>query len=245
MVAQTLDAPPTNSPVWLRAPAVQTPRHLPETWVPGVTDAAQDELFRTIALQAGCAQSGVLAIASACAGEGKSTLAIALASVTARDFPDRKVVYVEADFARPQAASRLGLPANPGLLDCLVRDRALSPDAFRATSLPNLSVLPAGGPDLTPTRWLCSPGVAAAISQLRHSHDLVVLDLPAITTQSGALVLAELADRVLFVVREGATPAPLVRQTMAQLPPKKLAGVVLNGARSHVPGWVRRLLGLS
>src|SRR5688572_25573264 len=230
------------------APAVvpdQTPRTIPSVWVPGVAQAVEDEVFRGVYMRAGAAQPGVLAVTSAVPGEGKSTLALALSALIAHDFPARRVVYVETDFERPQIAISLGLAPNPGLLECLVRDQVIRDDAFRATALPNLSIVPAGGPDLNPTRWLCSRDVQETIGVLRRSHDLVVLDLPAVTAQSGVLALVGHADRVLFVVRTGGAPQTVVEAAVAQVPREKLSGVVMNAARSHVPAWVRRLAGLA
>src|SRR5688500_9022986 len=124
-----------QAPGWLRMPAIETPHEIPQTWVPGVTRAATDETFRTLALRAGCTEPGIVAVTSTCAGDGKSTLALGLASVIAQDFPSRRVAYVETDFARPQVAERLGIARNPGLLDCLVRDGVMSRAALRPTAL--------------------------------------------------------------------------------------------------------------
>jgi Mrp family chromosome partitioning ATPase len=226
------------------APAAHTPREIPRVWVPGVAQAVEDEIFRCIYMRAGAAAPGVLAVTSACPGEGKTTLALGLASLIAHDFPTRRVVYVETDFERPQIATSLGVMPNPGLLECLVRDQVIREDAFRDTGMPNLQVVPAGGPDLNPTRWLCSRDIAETIGVIRRSHDLVVLDLPAITAQSGTTALLGLADRALFVVRAGGAPSSTVHAALAHVPAEKLAGVVMNGSRSHAPAWVRRLAGL-
>jgi Mrp family chromosome partitioning ATPase len=231
-------------PVPASSRADETPRAIPHVWVPGITQAVEDEVFRGVYMRAGAAAPGVLAVTSAVPGEGKSTLALALAALIAHDFPARRVLFVETDFERPQIAASLGLPPNPGLLECLVRDQVIREDAFRATSLGNLEIVPAGGPDLNPTRWLCSRDIAETLGVLRRSHDLVVLDLPAVTAQSGVLALLGHADRVLFVVRTGGPPQSVVHAAIAQVPPEKLSGVVMNAARSHVPSWVRRLAGL-
>ena len=243
MVAEILKkAAPAAAPT---PTADQTPRTIPQVWVPGVAQALEDEIFRGVYMRAGAAAPGVLAVTSAVPGEGTSTVALALSALIAHDFPARRVVYVETDFERPQIAASLGLAPNPGLLECLVRDQVIREDAFRVTSLPNLQIVPAGGPDLNPTRWLVSRDIAETIGVLRRSHDLVVLDVPAITAQSGVLTLAGHADRVLFVVRTGGAPQAVIQAAIAQLPPEKLSGVVMNAARSHVPGWVRRLAGLA
>ena len=79
---------------------------------------------------------------------------------------------------------------------------------------------------------------------MREMYDLVILDGPAVLVRSDALVLADLADAVLFVVRAGITPLQHVNQALDQLDDRKLRGVVLNGEQSAIPGWLRRVCGL-
>jgi Mrp family chromosome partitioning ATPase len=79
---------------------------------------------------------------------------------------------------------------------------------------------------------------------MRQSYDLVVLDLPAILVNSDAVLLTDLADGIICVVRAGVTPTNLVSKALAQLDNEKLRGVVLNGASSSVPAWLRRMCGM-
>jgi hypothetical protein len=46
------------------------------------------------------------------------------------------------------------------------------------------------------------------------------------------------------VVRSGITPAPIVNRALEMVDAERLRGVVLNGAQSAVPGWLRRIFGL-
>jgi Mrp family chromosome partitioning ATPase len=84
-----------------------------------------------------------------------------------------------------------------------------------------------------------------AVDAMRELYDLVIIDGPALLVRSDALVLADLADGVLFVVRAGITPLSQVNQALDQIEERKLRGVVLNGTYSSVPGWLRRLCGLA
>ncbi len=79
---------------------------------------------------------------------------------------------------------------------------------------------------------------------MRQTHNIVILDTPGILVNSDALLLADLADGVIFVVRAGVTPTPLTNKAMEQLGRDKLRGVVLNEATSSIPGWLRRLVGM-
>lgn len=198
------------------------------------------EVFRRIYTRAQVRGSGVLAICSAIAGEGKTTVGLGLGLTFAQDFPDRRVLLAETDVERPVLASDLQLDPTPGLLDCLLDDRPVQV-AYRGTARENFHLLPSGGPAMTSSRILRSSRMAAAVDAMRQTHDLVILDIPAVLTCSDAPILAELADGVIFVVRAGATPLHLVRKALRDVDQRLFRGVVLNGAASSIPPWLQRL----
>jgi capsular exopolysaccharide synthesis family protein len=201
---------------------------------------AADEIFRGIYTRAGTGASEVLAVTSAIAGEGKSTVSLGIAVTVAQDFPDRRVLLVETDLQNPSLAQDFDLDPSPGLLNYLLDDEPLE-NLCRPTAISNLQVLPSGGPMTNPGRLLRSPLMAAAVAAMREAHDLVILDLTSVLVNSDALPVADLADGVIVIVRAGVTPMSLVNKAVKQLDENKLLGVVLNGARSSVPGWLRRL----
>jgi capsular exopolysaccharide synthesis family protein len=201
-----------------------------------------DEWFRGIYTRAGVAAPEVLVICSAISGEGKTTVGIGLAVTLATDFPDRRVLVVEADLERQVLAEDFALEPGPGLVGCLTRGE--SPQAAcRPTALPNLDILPAGGPVDYPGRVLRSSRLPTLLDSLRDSYDLVVVDTPALLVNSDAQLLADLGDGVVLVVRAGVTPTHLVTRALEQVDGTRLRGVVLNATRSSIPSWMRRLSG--
>lgn len=200
------------------------------------------ELFRGMYTRAKVRNTAVLAVCSAIAGEGKTTVSLGLAFTFAQDFPDRRVLVVEADVDRPILATRFSLDPSPGLVDCLQDEKPIQ-TAYRSTGLENLHLLPAGRVNESSGRVLRSSRMASAIDAMCQTHDMVILDVPAILANSDALPLIELAEGVIFVVRAGATPMPRVRRAIAQVGQERLRGVVLNGVTSAAPGWLRRLCG--
>jgi capsular exopolysaccharide synthesis family protein len=206
--------------------------------------AGADELFRSIYTRAGVGHSDTLAVCSAIAGEGKTTVAVGLAITLAQDYPERRVLLVETDFSRPVLAEDFGTSVDPGLADCLLQD--VPPQlAVRPTLLENLFLIPAGRPAKNAGRLLRSARMAAVLAHLRESYNILILDVPAILVNSDALPLIDLTDGALFVVRAGVTPSPVARKAMAQLDDTRglLRGVVLNGTQSAIPAWLRSLCG--
>ncbi|MDF2748665.1 MAG: putative Protein-tyrosine kinase [Propionibacteriaceae bacterium] len=234
-----VDPPGEAGPLAARGSGGALVPHAPREWcLPNA-----DELFRTIYTRAGTGTSEVLAVTSAIAGEGKTTVSLGLAVTIAQDFPDRRVLLVETDIEHPNLARDFELDPSPGLVDFLLDDRPIQM-AFRPTSLENLYVLPSGGPISNPGRLLRSSQMAVAIDTMRATHDVVILDLAAILVNSDALPLTDLADGVIIVVRAGVTPSNLVNKSIRLIDDAKMLGVVLNGVRSYVPGWLRRLSGM-
>jgi protein-tyrosine kinase len=202
-----------------------------------------DELFRAIYTRAGLGfQPEVVAVASALAREGRSTLSLAMAVTLAQDFPDQTVVLVETDAARPSLAADFSLSASPGLIDCLAGDAALE-ETTRPTFLDNLDFVPVGGPSGRAGRPLRSSRMPAVMDAFRQTYQFVVIDTPPMLVDSDALLLTEYADAVLFVVRAGVTQAAAVNRALEHIDEARLRGVVLNGGRRSTPGWLRRLLG--
>jgi len=202
-----------------------------------------DELFRGIYARCSIKPSESIAITSAIAGEGKTTLALGLAITMAQDFPGRRVLLVEADLERPVLADDFGVEPSPGLTEYLLNGAGLQ-TGFRTTHLPNLHLVPAGERGMAAGRLVRSGEMAMALEMMKRTYDLVVLDGPAILVNSDALALTNLADGTIFVVRAGVTPMPMVDRAIEQIDEARLRGVVLNGEQSSIPGWLRRLFGL-
>lgn len=203
-----------------------------------------DELFRGIYTRAGTGfTSEVLAVCSAVAGEGKTTVGVGLAITIAQDFPERRVLLVETDLQRPVLSEDFEIDSTPGLIDCLINAEPLL-SACRPTFLENLHVVPAGDAERVTGRPLRSSRMAAVVEAMRQNYDVVILDLPAVLLNSDAILLTDLADGVICVVRAGVTPAALVNRVVDQIESSKFRGIVINGSGTAVPGWLRRLTGI-
>ncbi|MGH9158077.1 MAG: AAA family ATPase [Acidimicrobiales bacterium] len=149
----------------------------------------------------------VLVVTSSLAGEGKTTVALALAIALAR--LDTSVLLVDGDLAGRGLSRLLGLRPGrgegqrPGLVSLLRGDAEL-PECLRAGPASKLSVLPTSsdelGGDLLARRF------DAVLDQARARFDMVVVDAPALLEGDDARVLSTQCDAVLLVVA-GDTPA--------------------------------------
>lgn len=145
------------------------------------------------------AGSGIL-VTSPLPGEGKTTLALALAAELSRS--GRSVLLVDADMRHGTLARRFAIKASPGLSDVLSGKIALD-QAIRLDRISGVSVLPRGSIDGSPSfdanslRSLLRTAAAAGYT--------VVIDGPSTLVTTDALVLAAAANRTILVARWGKT----------------------------------------
>ncbi len=186
---------------------------------------------------AGCR---VLGITSASYGEGKTSVAIGTATAMAVD-TDKPTLLVECDFAEPTLYRFLGLDKGRGLGEWLESGERLR--IVRGAALvPNLYVIPSGGAQPEPARFLYDMVDREVMLGLRDCFANIVIDLPpALTISYGSLAYA-LADHLLIVVRSGSTISDDVERIIGQIGRDRVSGIVINGAESKTPQWLRALL---
>jgi tyrosine-protein kinase Etk/Wzc len=170
----------------------------------------------------------VVLVTSALPGEGKSLTAAMLARTLAR--AGVRVALVDADLRRP-AQNRLFGTAEPvGLADVLAGGVALD-DALVGVGLGSaltggrqrtpaeLTVLYSGKPEpgAGAADLLSLPRMRQTLDALRAEADAVIVDAPAAAVVADALLLAPLADHIVYVVGAGRVDVPTVRETAGTL----------------------------
>jgi capsular exopolysaccharide synthesis family protein len=171
-----------------------------------------------------------LALTSALPGDGKSTVSLGLASALARE-PGRRVLLLEADIRRPSLTPTLGLPPAPGLGEWLngkldyVPVRRVEPGGF--------FLLVAGQADLERPEALGSPRMDALLRATRGLFDFVLLDAMPLLPVADAVLIQDMVDGFLLVVRSRQTPRDALQEALARLRPDRVVGVVLNDHEEH------------
>lgn len=179
-----------------------------------------------------------IAVTSALRGEGRSTVALGIALVQRREFR-RKTLLVELDLERPRLAARLGVEPTPGLAE-LLRDQAPL-DACIRTLDEDLTLLPAGDATYDAAPLIADLIARDHLRQLQLWCEVMVADLPPVLSTNATAGLAAHFPKLMLVVRAGATPAPRVREAIADLPSQP--AVMLNSLESRLPRWIGRLSG--
>jgi capsular exopolysaccharide synthesis family protein len=171
-------------------------------------------------------------VASAAAGEGRTTTAINLGIIMAQSSPS--VLVVDTDFRKPSMHKHLATYANGhgagiGLSDVIVGAADLD-HVMRPTPFPRLGLITAGTVPPNPSELLGSERMHSILNELHERADFVLLDSPACQNYADAFLLARIADAVLYVVRAGRQDKSTQRRVQRQLQQAKawMLGVVLN-----------------
>ncbi|AWB08943.1 protein tyrosine kinase (plasmid) [Azospirillum humicireducens] len=196
---------------------------------------ARLRLVRTGAETATAKGGEVIMLTSSVAGEGKTTLAVALSAFLAD--AGRRVVVVDCDTRRPAVHRLLGNGRPPrGLTDLLGGDATLD-QVLHLDERRRVAVIAAGRLVDRPQTLLGSQAMLSLLVELSERYDVIVLDTPPVLSVSDALILAPLADRILYVVRWARTASSLAGAGIRQVRQVggRVGGAVLSmvNAREH------------
>lgn len=137
-------------------------------------------------------------------GDGKSTLAVNLATAFANT--SSRVVLIDLDHRRPSLHEHFSAQLAPGFSDALNDNIPLDKLSVSTPRLAaTLRVLPAGTCPNDPAAFVASPKLASVIQQLRASADIVLLDAPAVMPAADALSASSAVDGVIVVAKAGQT----------------------------------------
>lgn len=209
--------------------------------VPGAPPTSLSEEFRLIKRQlllsalggpggTAIARGQLILICSAHPNEGKTfssvNLALSMASET-----EIEVVLVDADVAKPEILSTLGLPGGPGLMDALANPKLDVEQLLIHTDIPNLSVLPAGLQTNNDTELLASERTGKLIDRLIENKPrrIILFDSAPALAASPASVLALHVGQCVIVVRADQTTESALRDTMSLLDACPRLQFMLNG----------------
>lgn len=173
-----------------------------------------------------------IGIMSAADAEGKSTVALGLAVAMAQE--QRSVLLVEADLRKPSLERTLQLTPGSALCDWLagtsgiVRTRRLGPTGPE--------FLGAGDTSTFRPELLGSARMASLLAAAERDYDFVVVDTPPVNAVADSVLLQEILDGVVFVVRSRVSPREAILKALSYLKPDKVQGVVFNAPRDILPG---------
>lgn len=181
----------------------------------------------------------VVALTSAVASDGKTLVAINLAGALAAARGCR-ILLIDADLRCPTVATTLGLDAGgKDLLSALEAPATQLDRAVHHLDGGTLDVLPCGRSRPDAYELLSSAAFAALLAEARRRYDFVVLDTPPVIPVPDTALLRPSVDGYLIVVSANKTPRKLVAETLNQLDPPSVLGLVFNRDDRPLFGYYR------
>ena len=188
-------------------------------------------LLRTAPGAAPRLKDRLIMICSAQPDEGKTFCSVNLALSLASE-RDTEVLLIDADLAKPEVLSTLGLAGTAGLMDAIADPAIDVEDLIVHTDVPKLTVLPAGRATNDDTELLASGRAAEVLRSLAEANErrIIIIDSAPALAASPASVLAHHVGRVVMVVRADRTTEGELRDAIALLDGCPDISLLLNGA---------------
>ncbi len=173
----------------------------------------------------------MILVCSAQPNDGKTFCAVNLALSLASE-RDTDVLLVDADVAKPEVLSTLGIEGGPGLMDALEDPSIDVERLIIRTDIPKLSVLAAGRQANNDTEMLASARTKQVLDGLANNHPsrIIIFDSAPALAASPASVLALNVGQVMMVVRADRTTESELRDALALVDGCPNISLLLNGS---------------
>jgi capsular exopolysaccharide synthesis family protein len=177
-------------------------------------------------------------LVSATAQEGTSAVAVGLAGALAQE-RELRVLLLEARLRAPALERVLGLASAPGLSEWLAGSGS-GPVPLRRVEPWGFHLLAGGAPTPQPAELLASDSMGRLLAAARSHFDFVLLDCPPLESVADSVVLQDLLDGLLLVVRARHASRDAIRQALSHLKPGAIRGVVFNDRTEILTRWLDR-----
>jgi tyrosine-protein kinase Etk/Wzc len=170
----------------------------------------------------------VVAVTSSMPKEGKTTVAVNIASAFA--LMKKKTLLLDLDLRNSSLPEILPVNKSLGASSFLSGNAGLG-DLSVSAVYPFLSVIPAGTPPDNPGEIFLGQGMSELITSLKREYDVIVIDIAPLGHVNDLFQIAGMLDATLFVVRHNFTSKEWLRNTLREVQINRIesVGLVVNG----------------
>lgn len=155
-----------------------------------------------------------LAVTSTRPGEGKSTTALAIATMLAR--AQKRVILVDGDMRSPSIHHLGGVDHDQGLSNFLAGQEDIAPLLFEMNDL-GFMAMSAGPIPPNAAELLTGGRLPILVSRLLETYDHVVIDSPPVMGLADAPLIASRVEGVIFAVESHGIRSSLVKTALGRL----------------------------
>ncbi|MCL1492217.1 MAG: polysaccharide biosynthesis tyrosine autokinase [Pseudanabaena sp. Salubria-1] len=190
-----------------------------------------DVIYKNIQLNSFSKEISVrsLVITSALPGEGKSTIALGLATSAAR--LHKRVLLIDADMRSPSLHKKLNLPNERGLSTLLSSKGTVDSQDVIQSSNSVIDILTAGPIPSDSVTLLSSEWMQKLITSFEQDYDLVIIDSPPILGTVDTIQIASCSGGVVSVARIDRITRGEFSQSISILQKLNLIGVIANAVK--------------
>jgi succinoglycan biosynthesis transport protein ExoP len=175
--------------------------------------------------------SKVIGLTSATPNEGKSTVALALGQLIARN--GASVIVVDCDLRNPSLTRSVAPSATGGIAELAFGGTSLEDVIWRdpSTQMAFVPAIPHAGPP-DPPSILSSAELKQVFDALRKQYEFIVVDLSPLGGVIDVCATTEFIDAYVLVIEWGHTTVDAVQHTLRAAPnvAESILGAVLNKA---------------
>ncbi|MGQ0613236.1 MAG: CpsD/CapB family tyrosine-protein kinase [Planctomycetaceae bacterium] len=184
-----------------------------------------------------------VAVTSALSSEGKTTIALCLASKLAA--AGKRVLVIDLDTHRGTLSDEVMLPDARGAFEVLSSTDTIGEIPAYQTDSAGLFVLPRGrinGQDAIPLPQ--RERIRSLIGRaLQQRFDILVIDCPPLVPVADTFVIRDVVDSAIMVVRANSTPRQVVHDAVTEFGITKFMAAVLNRASPSDIPYFREVYG--
>jgi len=148
--------------------------------------------------------------------EGKTTVAINLACALAQK--GKSVLLVDCDLRKPSIMRMVGIKEEEksGLIQ-IIKDQSSYADAIKFIKPLGIFILPSGGISPKSTEVLDADKVRDVLNKARAEFDFVIIDTPPAHVVADCLVVAPLADAMIFTIKRDYAKISDINDTLEEI----------------------------
>jgi Mrp family chromosome partitioning ATPase len=196
------------------------------------------QIYQQLEIDPSVGNPVIIGICSSLRGEGRTTVALAMATVLANSMP-YPVLLISADVSQPHGFIPEESEAKNDLCRYLRGETSWEDLAF-PTAITDLWIVPPGDSNNQPQKLLRSKRLEEVFAELKLNFGVVIVDMPPMVLSAEFGRVVELLDKLVFVIEAGSTPRKLIKSNL-EFVQDKLGGVILNQVKPTGPGFLRKI----